>query len=226
MLQRIQKILAQAGIASRRKAEQLISQGRVMVNGKVAKLGQSADPDKDKVTVNGKLVVLEKKVYIVLNKPRGYVTTVEEKFGMRTIMDLVKVPQRVFPVGRLDKDTEGLLLLTNDGDFANKLTHPRFEVEKEYFVVLDKPVGVEVAEFLGRGVVIDNRRVKFSRFDISGREVVLVIHEGRKHIVRRIFEKLGFHVKRLVRTQISFLSLDKLPVGKWRFLTEKELKLF
>ncbi len=222
-MQRIQKILAQAGIASRRKCEQLIVQGRVRVNGRVAKLGESADAEKDKITVDGRLVVLEKKVYIMLHKPRGFVTTVTEKFGMRTVMDLVRVPQRVFPVGRLDRDTEGLLLFTNDGDFANRLTHPSFEVIKEYFVVLDKPLPEEVLERLRHGVVVDNRKVKFSGLDVSGKEVVLRIHEGRKHIVRRIFERLDLRVVRLVRTRFGSLSLGSLPAGKWRFLSSIEL---
>ncbi|VVB80886.1 RNA pseudouridylate synthase [uncultured archaeon] len=128
MLQRIQKILAQAGIASRRKSEELIAKNRVSVNGKPVKLGDKADPDKDKIVVNGRPIKLEKKVYIMLNKPKGFVTTVSEEYCMKTVMDLVDVPERVFPVGRLDKNTEGLLLLTNDGDFANKLTHPSYEV--------------------------------------------------------------------------------------------------
>lgn len=224
MQQRIQKILAQAGIASRRKAEELISKGRVLVNGIVAKLGQKADPDKDKIVVNGRPVVLEKKVYIMLNKPKGFVATVSEAHGMKTVLDIVKVPQRVFPVGRLDKNTEGLLLLTNDGDFANRLTHPRYEVVKEYFAILDKPLSEQAMEKLAAGVTIDDRKVKLSRLDVAGREVVLRIHEGRKHIVRLLFEKLGFFVVRLVRTRIGKLELGDLKSGKWRMLTLSEVK--
>jgi len=223
MLQRVQKILAQSGFASRRKCEELISNGRVSVNGKTIKLGDKADPDKDKIAISGRLVKLEKKVYIMLNKPRGFVTTVSEEFGMRTVMDLVKVPQRVFPVGRLDKHTEGLLLLTNDGDFANRLTHPRFEVLKEYLVVVDKPLSEKVMERLQEGVVVDDKKVKLSHAEVSGNRVVLQIHEGRKHIVRRLFEQLGFVVKRLVRTKVSSLGLGDLKPGKWRFLTDIEL---
>ena len=176
MQERIQKIIAQAGIASRRNAEQLISQGRVRVNGKVAVLGQKADAEKDRIVVSGRAVVLEKKVYIMLNKPKWYVTTVSEQHGMRTVMDLVKIPERIFPVGRLDKHTEGLLLLTNDGDFANKLTHPRYEVQKEYFVLLDKPLSEVAMERLEKGVFIDGRKVKLSRLDVVGKEVSLRIH--------------------------------------------------
>ncbi len=224
MQERIQKIIAQAGIASRRKAEQLISQGRVLVNGQVATLGQKADSEKDKIAVNGRLIAVEKKLYIMLNKPRGFVTTVSEEHGMKTVMDIVKVPQRIFPVGRLDKYTEGLLLLTNDGDFANKLTHPRYEVQKEYFVVLDKPLSEQAMERLQRGVIIDERKVKLSRLDVAGKEVLLRIHEGRKHIVRRLFEELGFSVVKLVRTRVSSVELGNLQTGKWRSLTPAELR--
>lgn len=224
MQERIQKILAQAGIASRRKCEQLIAQGKVLVNGKVAVLGDKAEAGKDKIVVSGKPVVLEKKIYVLLNKPKGYVTTVSEQHDMRTIMHLVKVPERVFPVGRLDKDTEGLILLTNDGDLANKLTHPRYEVEKEYVVFLDKPLSDEAMEKLQHGVTIDDRKVKIRGLDVWEREVVLRIHEGRKHIVRRLFEKLGFAVTRLIRTRVASLKLEKLQSGKWRELTEVELK--
>lgn len=222
-MERVQKILAQAGVASRRKCEEFIAKGRVSVNGKVIKLGDKANPDKDKIVVNGRLIKLEKKVYIMLNKPKNFVTTVSEQFGMKTVLDLVRVPERVFPVGRLDKNTEGLLLLTNDGDFTNKLTHPRYKVLKEYFVVLDKPLSEKVMEQLQEGVVIDDKKVDFSRLDFAGREVFLRIHEGRKHIVRRLFEKLGFHVSRLVRTRVGSLDLGELKPGKWRFLSPSEL---
>ena len=224
MQERIQKILAQAGIASRRKCEELIANGRVLVNGKVAILGQKADAQKDKIAVNGRPVVLEKKVYILLNKPRGFVTTVSEQHEMKTVMDLVKVPQRVFPVGRLDKDTEGLLLLTNDGDLANKLMHPRYEVQKEYYVTLDKPLSDEAMEQMQKGVILDDQKVRLLRCEVAGREVILRIHEGRKRVVRRLFEKLGFLVKRLVRTQISTLKIGNLQQGKWRELSSSELK--
>lgn len=224
MQERIQKILAQAGIASRRKAENFIANGRVLVNGKVAVLGQKADAEKDKIVVNGRPIVVEKKVYILLNKPGGFVTTVREYHGMKTVVDLVRVPQRIFPVGRLDKHTEGLLLLTNDGDFANRLTHPRYEVQKEYLVVLDKPLSEQAMEHLQRGVVIDDRKVRLSRLDVAGKEVLLRIHEGRKHIVRRLFERLGFSVVKLVRTMVGSLELGSLKTGRWRVLTAEEIK--
>ncbi|MCX6708071.1 MAG: pseudouridine synthase [Candidatus Woesearchaeota archaeon] len=224
MLYRVQKILAQAGVASRRKCEDLIANGRVLVNKKVIKLGDKADPDKDKIIVNGRAIVLEKKVYIMLNKPKDYVTTVSEEYCMKTVMDLVKVPERVFPVGRLDKNTEGLLLFTNDGDLANKLTHPRYEVEKEYFVLLDRVLSERKMEELKGGIVIDDKKVNLSGIDVSGNKVILKIREGRKHVVRRLFEQLGFFVKRLVRTRVASLELGDLRPGKWRFLTEIELR--
>jgi len=224
MLYRVQKILAQAGVASRRKCEDLIANGRVLVNKKVIKLGDKADPDKDKIIVNGRAIVLEKKVYIMLNKPKDYVTTVSEEYCMKTVMDLVKVPERVFPVGRLDKNTEGLLLFTNDGDLANKLTHPRYEVEKEYFVLLDRVLSERKMEELKGGIVIDDKKVNLSGIDVSGNKVILKIREGRKHVVRRLFEQLGFFVKRLVRTRVACLELGDLRPGKWRFLTEIELR--
>lgn len=223
MHERIQKILAQAGIASRRKCEELIAKGRVLVNGKIAKLGEKADAEKDKIVVNGKQIELQKKVYIMLNKPKGFVTTVSEQHKMRTVMELVKVPQRIFPVGRLDKDTEGLLLLTNDGELANKLTHPRYEVEKEYFVVLDRPITEQHMEKL-QNVVIDGRRVQIRGIDVWAAKAMLRIHEGRKHIVRLLFEKAGLQVMRLVRTKVGKLEIGNLQPGKWRHLYDAELR--
>lgn len=223
MLQRLQKILAQAGIASRRKCEEIIAQKRVKVNGVVATLGSKADDEKDKITIDGKPIVLEKKVYIILNKPKGHVTTVSEKHEMRTVMDIVKVPQKIFPVGRLDKDTEGLLLLTNDGDLANRIMHPRYEVEKEYYAILNKPLTAEQKQKLRQGVMIEGRKTKVNRFDTSENEILLRIHEGRKHIVRKIFSEIGRTVVRLVRTRVGSLTLGSLHPGKWRYLTSQEL---
>jgi len=219
-MERVQKLLAQAGIASRRKCEELISRGMVQVNGRVITLGDKASP-KDKITVNGKPVKIENKLYIMFHKPKGYVTTVSESHGMKTVMQLVKVSERVFPVGRLDKNSEGLLLMTNDGALANKLTHPRYNVEKEYVVELDNPFKHETQ--LRKGVMIDDRKVK-CRFTSRGNRVTVRIHEGRKHIVRRIFADLGYEVTRLVRTRMACLKLGRLQTGKWRELTKTELR--
>jgi pseudouridine synthase len=223
MQHRLQKILAQAGIASRRKCEEIIAQGRVKVNGAVAKLGSKADPEKDKITVDGKPVEPEKKVYIMLNKPKGYVTTVSEQHGMKTVMEIVKTPQKIFPVGRLDKNTEGLLLLTNDGELANKITHPRYQVEKEYYALLDKPLTEEQKQKLRQGIMIEGRKAKPTRFNTAGNEALLRIHEGRKHIVRKMFAETGRHVVKLVRTRVGNLTLGSLYAGKWRQLTPQEL---
>ena len=174
--------------------------------------------------VNGKQIELQKKVYIMLNKPKGYVVTVSEKHDMKTIMDLVKVPQRIFPVGRLDKDTEGLLLLTNDGELANKLTHPRYEVEKEYFVVVDKPISDKHMEQLERGVVIDGRKVQIRGMQVWAAKAMIRIHEGRKHIVRRLFENVGLQVVRLSRTRVDKVEIGNLQPGKWRYLSDAELR--
>lgn len=225
MEERLQKILAQAGIASRRKCEELITQGRVAVNGQLAIIGMKADVNKDKILVDGKPVKFEKKVYIMLNKPKGFVTTVSEKHEMKTVMSLVNVSQRVFPVGRLDKDTEGLLLFTNDGDFANKLTHPRYEVTKEYFVLLKKELSEAQFQKLEKGIVIDDKRVAIRGCEAAGREVFLSIHEGRKHIVRRIFEVLGVEIVQLVRVRIGRLGIGELKSGKWRYLTQREVDI-
>lgn len=223
MQERIQKILAQAGIASRRKCEELIEKGKVLVNGKVAKIGEKADAEKDKISVRGKQIELQKKVYIMLNKPKGYITTVSEKHDMKTIMELVKVPQRIFPVGRLDRDTEGLLLLTNDGELANKLTHPRYEVEKEYFVVVNKPITERHMEKL-QNVVIDGRKVQIRGMNVWAAKAMIRIHEGRKHIVRLLFEKAGLMVVRLSRTRVGNVEIGNLQPGKWRYLSDAELR--
>lgn len=223
MEERVQKILAAAGVASRRKCEELIARGEVLVNGKVISLGDKADPDKDEIVVKGEKVEPEKKVYILVHKPKGVVTTVSEKHGMETILDLVDVKQRVFPVGRLDKPSEGLLILTNDGELTNLLTHPRYGVEKEYYVVLNKVVPERVVRRLKNGVTIDGRKVVCSKVRAKGDEVILSIHEGRKHIVRRLFGHMGLRVKRLVRTKTGPLSLGRLQPGKWRFLTKGEV---
>jgi len=220
MKQRVQKILAHAGIASRRKCEELIAQGQVTVNGKVATLGEIADPKTDKIAVKGKPIVLERKVYIMLNKPKGAISTVQEKHGRTTVRDLVDCKERVFPVGRLDKDTTGLLLLTNDGNWANNIAHPRYNIEKEYRAELDRPF-----KQAKKRVVIDGRPVE-CKFKAEEKNVTITLHEGRKHIVKRVFEKLGFKVQMLHRARVGPLRLDRLKPGQWRYLTEAEVELF
>ena len=218
--------MADAGIASRRKCEELIAQDKVKVNGSSIKLGDKADADKDKITVDGKLITAEaKKIYLIINKPWGYVTTVSEQHGMKKVTDLIQVKERIFPVGRLDRYSDGLLLLTNDGELAHKLTHPSFGVSKEYIVKLDKPTTPEKLEKIWE-MRIDGREVAIEAIvQESENRVRLKIHEGRKHIVRRIFEELGYQVKKLTRTRFGPLVLGELKVGQWRYLTEKEVEM-
>ena len=223
MDERIQKIMAAAGVASRRKCEELIEQGRVKVNGSAAKLGQKADAEKDAIVVDGKKIETEQKVYVLLNKPKGYVTTVAENYGMPTVLHLVRVKQRVFPVGRLDSDAQGLVFLTNDGDLANLITHPRYETKKTYVARL----GRKFIEFerLKRGVFVEGRIVKvWNVKKIKENEFELTIHEGRKHIVKNLFEKLGYKVIGLKRISIGILKLGSLKEGEWRFLAKKEVE--
>ena len=223
-MERVQKILAAAGVASRRACEKYIAEGRIAVNGKIVKLGDKCDVTRDTITVDGKSISLSERIVVMLHKPTGYVTTVREDHEMKTVLELVKVPQKIYPIGRLDKNTEGLLLLTNDGELANKLTHPRYEVKKEYYAVLDKPVNQQALDKLRKGVVIEGRAVKLSSLSVFKNEATLTIHEGRKHIVRKLFAEIGLNVKRLIRTKVANLELGELPVGKWRELTLEDLR--
>ncbi len=187
------------------------------------KLGDGANIT-DEILFDNKSVRLPEKIVIMLHKPAGFVTTASETHGMKTVFDLVRIPQRVFPIGRLDKNTEGLLLLTNDGDLANRLTHPRYEVKKEYFVVVDRPISDSAIEKLEAGIEIDGREVNILSLNVKGKEATLVIHEGRKHVVRRLFEEVGLKVVKLARTKIAELTLGDLPKGKWRKLEKKEIQ--
>ncbi len=224
----MQKIIAAAGICSRRKAEELILQGRVLVNGKPARLGQKADPERDEILVDGKPLKIQKKRYIALYKPRGYLTTLHDPFGRKTIKELIEnIEERVFPVGRLDEDSEGLLLLTNDGEWANRIAHPRYEVEKEYIVILSQPLEPEQERAVLKGVEIDGRKVDVRKFrKIGKKKYLIVIHEGRKRIIRRLFQQLGNEVVRLIRTRIGHIKLKGLRPGQWRELTEPEVDAF
>jgi len=206
--------MAQAGIASRRKSEELIKAGLVRVNGKIAKLGNIAS-EEDNITVDGKKIKLEQKVYILLNKPKEVISSVGDYRGRVSVTDLVKVKEKVFPVGRLDYDTEGLMILTNDGDLANKIMHPSYETEKGYEATLDKRISSEDTARLHKGILIDGVKV-FAR-DIFSKEnkVSLKIHEGRKHIVKRLFWSLGYEVMALKRTSIGRIILD-MPSGKYQ----------
>ncbi len=227
---RLQKLLAMGGEASRRRAEELIKEGKVCVNGKtVTEMGVSVDEEKDVVTLNGKIVRLEeKKRYIILNKPKGYITSVSDNFDRATVMELVSdIPERIYPVGRLDYDTEGLLLMTNDGDFANAVAHPKKSIDKVYLARIKGEFGEEKAEKLRNGVVIDGRKTAPAAVKILSEEdkkalVRIVIHEGRNRQVKKMFEAVDCRVNSLKRTAVGRFTLGKLPVGAYRELTREE----
>ncbi|MEM4239933.1 MAG: pseudouridine synthase [Candidatus Woesearchaeota archaeon] len=225
MEERVQKILAAAGIASRRKCEGLIAEGRVAVNGRIAKLGDKADPEKDDIRVDGERVAKkEAKKYYAVNKPRGVVSTVTDPFGRVTVAQLVPQEARLFPVGRLDRDAEGLVLMTNDGRIANILMHPRYETPKTYSATLARDISQKDFRRLKKGVRIGWRRVVPEKAVVhTPRNVEITIHEGRKHIVKIIFKKLGYTVTRLKRTKIGNIILGTLPSGACRELSSAEL---
>ena len=229
MTERLQKILSSRGLCSRRKAEEWITAGRVTVNGAVAALGDSADPDVDEIRVDGKeLPTPDDFVYIMLNKPRGYVTTLSDEKGRPNAAQLVDCGKRVYPVGRLDMDSEGLLLFTNDGEFANRLMHPKHEVNKTYRVLVER-YSEEKLEKLKLPIELDGYMirkpdVKLLRTRERGQAQILVtIHEGRNRQVRRMCDAAGMNVLRLQRIGEGKLKLGDLPLGKWRHLTREEL---
>lgn len=232
---RLQKYLADAGVASRRKAEELIAQGKVKVNGKmVTEMGLKIDPAKDEVTYLDKKISTKdtKMVYIMLYKPEGYVTTAKEQFGRPAVVDLIKgVNERIFPVGRLDYDTSGLLLLTNDGDLTYKLTHPKHDVDKTYIAKLYGIPDEGALQKFRRGVVIDGKRTKPAKIQIIDKDkdgrfctAEIIIHEGRNRQVRKMCEAIKHPVAQLKRVATGDLKLGDLPKGKYRHLTEKEVK--
>ena len=230
MTERLQKILSGRGICSRRKAEEWITAGMVTVNGAVAHLGDSADPDADEIKVDGELLpTAAEYVYIMLNKPRGYVTTLSDEKGRPNAAQLIDCGTRVYPVGRLDMDSEGLLLFTNDGEFANRLMHPKQEVNKTYRVLVQGYSG-ENLEKLKQPIELDGYRirkpdVKLLRLRDKGQAQLLVtIHEGRNRQVRRMCDAAGMKVLRLQRISEGEVKLGQLQIGKWRHLTREELE--
>lgn len=227
---RLQKYLSECGVASRRKAEDLIMAGRVKVNGKPASIGDKIDPNRDTVVVAGKKIKKTKKnTYIMLHKPRGFITTLSDEMGRKCVAQLVEdVGTRVYPVGRLDRDSEGLLLLTDDGEFANALTHPTHHVPKTYRVTVRPTITEEQITALTTGIEIDGRMTMPSEVRViekkEGRVVLeIIIYEGRNRQIRKMCDSLGLEVARLKRTQIGSVKLGMLKQGDWRNLTEEEV---
>lgn len=235
MEERLQKYLAECGVASRRKCEELILQGKVKVNNQiVTELGVKVNPEKDIVKFEDKEVKpTSKMVYILLNKPIGYVTTADDQFGRDIVLDLVKVKERIVPVGRLDMYTSGALILTNDGDFVYKVTHPKHEIEKTYTVTVKGIIKNEEVEQLRKGVKIDDyitkpAKVKILKTDIEKNisRLEIVIHEGKNRQVRKMCEAVGRKVLALHRTKIGNIGVKDLPLGKWRYLKTEEINRF
>ena len=227
---RLNKFLSNSGIASRRKCDELIKEGKVFVNGKVAsELGMQINEKKDKVTAIGKVVKLPSSfVYIKLNKPKGYACTASDEKGRKTIYQLIDTTERLFSIGRLDYDTEGLILLTNDGDFANRVAHPKFLIEKEYRVTIEGEIKESELAVLRRGVVIEgtrmpSARVEFLSFDGKFTKLSVVIDEGQNRQIRRMFEAIGKSIRLLKRVRIGQVKLGGLKRGDYKDLTEEEL---
>ena len=238
MEERLQKFLANSGVASRRKCEELIEQGKIKVNGKtVFELGTKVNPEQDKIEYNGKIVKAEtEKIYILLNKPIGYVTTAKDQFNRTTVMDLLKgVDKRVVPAGRLDMYTSGALILSNDGEFINKITHPKNEIEKTYNVTVNGIVTEQDVKKLENGVeIIDNdemyltkkAKVKILKIDEEKNlsRIQIVIHEGKNREVRKMCESIDKKVIALHRAKIGKLDVKNIPLGKWKYLKSDDLK--
>ncbi|MDT8306089.1 MAG: pseudouridine synthase [Anaerolineae bacterium] len=230
MVERLQKLMAYAGLGSRRANEAVIRAGRVRVNGRVAKLGDKADPEKDTITVDGKPIAAQRPIYVMVHKPRGVLSSTEDELDedRPTVRELVPLPGHLYPVGRLDKPSEGLILLTNDGRLAHRLTHPRYEHEKVYEVEVEGRMADEALEEWRRGVMLDGKLTAPATIDVVQRgddstRLRVTLREGRKRQIRRIAAAFSHPVQRLMRTRIGPLALGDLEPGKWRHLTLAEV---
>ena len=228
--ERLQKFIASCGIASRRKAEEMILNGKVKVNNVIINtLGVKIDATRDIVTINNRTVTKEDNfIYIKLYKPIGYVTTVKDQFGRKTVLDLINIKERIYPVGRLDYNTSGLLLLTNDGDLANKLMHPKYHIYKTYVADTEGVIIQESINKLKKGVIIENYKtspanVKILKTESFSSKVEISIYEGKNRQVRKMFESAGHKVKHLKRISFGQINLDNLKPGQWTFLNNKEI---
>ncbi|PID59529.1 MAG: pseudouridine synthase [Ignavibacteriae bacterium] len=223
------KYLSECGAASRRKSDKLILEGRVTVNGSmVLELGTKIDSDNDEVKIDGEKLKIQKKRYFLLNKPKGVITSTKDEKNRTTVVDLIKTREKIFPVGRLDFNTTGLLLLTNDGEFANFLTHPKNKIEREYLTILDKPLEKEAKEKLLKGIYLDKRKSFFTKISYPKRNnfsyVSATTIEGRNHFVKRMFNLLGYRVKELERIRFGNFNIRNIERGSYIQLTEKEIK--
>lgn len=231
MIVRLNKYLSECGIASRRKSDELINDGRVSVNGKlVLELGTKINTETDEVFIDGEKLKSQNKVYYLLNKPKGVITSTKDERNRTTVTDLIRSNEKIFPVGRLDFNTTGVLILTNDGDFSNYLTHPKNKIEREYEVALDKELSIEDKQKLLKGIFIDRRKSIFTNIDFPKRNNFKVANvitvEGRNHFVKRMFETLGYRVQGLKRIRFDNFNVKNLRAGEFRMITKKEIKKY
>ena len=231
-MERLQKVIATSGFTSRRKAEDLIKQGKVSVNGNIVSTLGTKVSSKDIIEINGKVLEKEPKEYYLLNKPRGTITSTSDEKGRKTVIDLIATNARIYPVGRLDYDTTGVLLLTNDGEFSNILMHPTNNIEKVYLAKVEGIIKKEHIDSLKKGVIVDDVPVKASHVKLKKVNastntcmVEITIHEGKNHQVKKMFEAVGFHVEKLTRKRVGIFQVNDLKSGEYRKLTPKEVQI-